>query len=133
MSSFCDLWDNIFLYLLRTKPAPHFPDSACLSVCLRLEFVHLLRSVVCTRGLPSSCLSRVSGCTSSFCLRCISMKAPLKPRSVRYHQLISDQKRDQFKTLLQSHIQGWKKRKKSDCEMLKIITQTQQPFWDGLN
>lgn len=26
-----------------------------------------------------------------------------------------------------------KKKNKSDCEMLKIITQSQQPFWDGWN
>lgn len=44
-----------------------FQTVAVLSASLRLEFVHLLRSVVRTRGLPRSCLSRVvSGCTSSF-------------------------------------------------------------------
>lgn len=44
-----------------------FQTVAVLSASLRLEFVHLLRSVVRTRGLPRACLSRVvSGCTSSF-------------------------------------------------------------------
>lgn len=62
------LWFTGLYFVCTCCSGSHiFQTVAVLSVSLRLEFVHLLRSVVCTRGLPRSCRSRVvSGCTSSF-------------------------------------------------------------------
>lgn len=99
-----------------------FQTVAVLSASLRLEFVHLLRSVVRTRGLPRSCLSRVvSGCTSSF-WSAVHFNEGGSGASV-WSGTVSCQMRCQFKTLDQSALLLQ--------EMLKLIRQSQQPFLDG--
>lgn len=96
-----------------------FQTVAVLSASLRLEFVHLLRSVVRTRGLPRSCLTRVvSGCTSPF-WSAVHFNEGGSGASV-WSGTVSCQMRCQFKTLDQSALLLQ--------EMLNLFRQSQQPF-----